>query len=109
VADLEEIAGAPFDAEAFAEIPILIAQGSADTNTSLPSGDGPSDSYAGEQGQLVRELLGEDALSRLEKVRQAYTAANPKARFKVYDGVEHRITPEMAGDIIAFIRSQMGR
>ena len=109
VADLEEVAGRPFDAEAFAQIAIFIVQGSADTNTSLPSGDGPSDSYAGEQGQLVRELLGEDALSRLEKVRQAYTAANPKAQFKVYDGVEHRITPEMAGDIIAFIRSQMGR
>ena len=109
VADLEEFAGEPFDSEAFSQVAIFIAQGSADMNTSLPSGDGPSDSYSSEHAQLVRELLGEDALSRLEKVKQAYAAANPTAEFRVYEGAEHRITPEMAGDIIDFIRKQMSR
>jgi hypothetical protein len=46
VADLDQIAGKPFDREAFAEIPMLIVHGAADTNSSLPTTDEPSDSYS---------------------------------------------------------------
>jgi predicted esterase len=104
IADLEQVSGRPFDAEAFAKVPMLIAQGSADRNTSLPSSEGPSDSYSKEQAQLVSELLGRTAPERLENVKKAYERAGCQAEFRVYHGVEHRISPEMARDIVRFIR-----
>jgi hypothetical protein len=55
VADLDQIAGKPFDREAFAEIPMLIVHGAADTNSSLPTTDEPSDRYSNAHARLVFE------------------------------------------------------
>ncbi len=107
IADLEEVAGEAFDAEAFAQVPIFFAQGGADTNESIRREPGPSDSYAAEQSQLILELLGDTAIERLEKVKAAYAAAGSKAQFKVYPEAGHELTPEIARDLVQFMSEQI--
>jgi dienelactone hydrolase len=51
IADLEQISGKPFNRAAFQKIPVMMAQGAADLNTSLPSEPKPSESYTYEQAQ----------------------------------------------------------
>ena len=107
VADLDVVAGRPFDAQAFARVPVFIVQGSADTNTSIPADDAPSDSYSAEHGRLLRRTFGTTWQERLEKVRPVYEAANANVTFRIYEGVPHRITPEMAADMVQFLREQI--
>lgn len=107
VADLADVAGEPFDAGAFAAVPLFVAQGEADANSSLPAGPGPSDSYSPEHARLAFELFGTTAAERLGRVKAAYAAAGARAEFRVYPGAGHRITPEIARDIVAFIREQV--
>jgi predicted esterase len=107
VADLDQIVGKPFDREAFAEIPMLIVHGAADTNSSLPTTDEPSDSYSIAHARLVFELLGETALTRMEKVEPLYHAAGSPAEFRIYPETAHQITPHMARDLVKFIETQI--
>jgi predicted esterase len=107
VADLEQVAGEAFDAEAFAKVPMLIIQGDADTNASIPRDDRPSDSYSSEQARLVLSLLGESAVERLKKVEQVYEQAGSRAEFRVYPGAGHEMTPEVVRDMLGFISRQI--
>jgi hypothetical protein len=107
VADLKELTGKEFDAGAFSEVAILIAQGSADANSALPSGEGPSDSHSEEQVQLIFDILGTSTSERLRTVEKVYEKASSRAEIRLYSDVDHRITPEMAHDIVRFIRELM--
>ena len=109
VNDLAQVAGAVFDARTFARIPILIVQGAADTNTSLPSGEEPSDSYSAEQARLVLGLVGTNAVQRLERVKALYCSAGSEAEIRVYEGVGHRMSPEVARDLVEFVAQQADR
>jgi predicted esterase len=107
IADLEEIAGAPFDRDAYASIPMLIVQGAADLNTSLPSGNAPSESYSTAQGYLVRELFGETPLERIENIKPIFERVNPRVMFRIYPDVGHQITPDVARDVLEFVIAQL--
>jgi len=107
VADLDVVAGRPFDPRAFARVPIFIAQGSADTNTSIPADDAPSDSYSAEHGRLLRQTFGATWQERLEKVRVVYKAANDNVMRRTYEGFPHRSTPGMAGDLVQFLSEKI--
>jgi hypothetical protein len=82
-----------FDRDAYASIPMLIVQGAADSNTSLPSGNAPSESYSTAQGYLVRELFGETPLERIENIKPIFERVNPRVMFRIYPDVGHQITP----------------
>lgn len=58
IADLESLAGIPFDAETYKAIPQLIYMGSADDNDSLDFTDGWDEADAG----MVDDLFGADPL-----------------------------------------------
>jgi hypothetical protein len=107
IADLEEVAGAQFDRGAYAKIPMLIIQGAADLNTSLPSGHAPSESYSTAQGVLVRELFGESALGRIEKIKPIFESVAPRVEFRIYPGEGHQITPGVARDVLEFVIAQL--
>lgn len=107
VGDLAEVAGHTFDAEAFARIPILVAQGTADTNSSLPLTSAPSDSYSSEQARLALDLLGSRALQRLDKVKALYASVTPKAQVRTYAGAPHRITADMLLDLVEFLQCEV--
>lgn len=103
IADLEAVSGRAFNPKAFKSMPIMLVQGEADTNTSLPSEPKPSESYSYEQAQLVFTLLGKTPLERLEKAKQLYEQAGANVQTRVYPGAGHQINPEIARDMVEFI------
>jgi hypothetical protein len=107
IADLEEVAGAQFDGGTYAKIPMLIIHGAADLNTSLPSGTAPSESYSTAQGVLVRELFGESALGRIDKIKPIVESVAPLVEFRIYDNVGHQISPGVARDALEFVTAHL--
>lgn len=85
VADLEALAGTPFYAALYNEIPQLIYMGSLDDNDSLDYSDGWDESEA----QVVNTLFGTDPLSRWEAAREIYRSAGTNTEFLLIDGVGH--------------------
>jgi prepilin-type processing-associated H-X9-DG protein len=107
IADLEQISGRPFNVDAFRKIPMMMIQGGADTNTSLPSEPKPSESYTYEQATLVFELFGKTPLERLQKTAKLYEEAGVNLEVKVYPEAAHQITPEIARDMVQFLAKQV--
>ena len=107
VADLEEVAGKPFDRAALTNVSLFFAQGEADTNESIRREPGPSDSYSQEQSQQILALLGDTGVERLEKAKAIYQEAGARAQFRVYPGAGHEMTPEIVRDLLEFIAGQM--
>jgi predicted esterase len=103
IADLREMTGNEFAKEKLRGISIMFVQGEADANTSLPSDRKPSDSYSYEQAELVREVLGTDSMVRLKMAKAIWEKAGAKVEMKVYPEVGHRITPEIAREMVDFI------
>jgi hypothetical protein len=95
--------GNEFAKEKLRGISIMFVQGEADANTSLPSDRKPSDSYSYEQAELVREVLGTDSMVRLKMAKAIWEKAGAKVEMKVYPEVGHRITPEIAREMVDFI------
>lgn len=85
VADLAELTGAPFAAEACNAVPQLIYMGDRDDNDSLDFGDG----WDREQAAIVDRLFGPDPLARWDRVRDVYREAGSGAEFLLVEGVGH--------------------
>jgi len=85
IADLESLAGVPFDAETYKAIPQLIYMGSADDNDSLDFADGWDEADA----RMVDDLFGADPLSRWDDAQAVYQRAGADVQFLLVDGVGH--------------------
>lgn len=85
VADLEELAGKPFDSDSFKSLPQLIVMGSLDDNDSLDFRDG----WDEEPSKLVDRLFGEDPQTRWKNSENVYRLAGANAQFLLVDGVGH--------------------
>jgi len=85
VADLETLAGKPFDSESFRSLPQLIVMGSLDDNDSLDFRDGWDEEPAG----LVDRLFGKDPQARWTNSENVYKAAGTNAQFLLVAGVGH--------------------
>jgi pimeloyl-ACP methyl ester carboxylesterase len=103
--DLLDLIGHKFQHEHFRGLNVMLVQGVADTNTSLPSDPKPSDSYTFEQAELIRALLGNDSVQRLNTAKSIWEKAGAKVQMKVYPDAGHQITPEIARDMIAFLEA----
>jgi pimeloyl-ACP methyl ester carboxylesterase len=103
VADLQEITGAPFDAASFKHVPIRLVQGALDTNSSLPTGSAPSDSYSAEQSTIAFKLLGDSPVERLGRAREFYRQVTERCETEVFPGAGHQMTPELVRDLANFI------
>ncbi|MEM7480806.1 MAG: hypothetical protein AAF481_06505 [Acidobacteriota bacterium] len=85
IADLEELTGAPFDTEAYAEVPQLLVMGSLDDNDSVDFRDG----WDEEPAATVDRLFGATPLDRWDDAEKVYRQAGAQARFLLVDGVDH--------------------
>lgn len=103
--DLLDLIGHKFQHEHFRGLNVMLVQGDADTNTSLPSDPKPSDSYTFEQAELIRAFLGNDSVQRLSTATSIWEKAGAKVQMKVYPDAGHQITPEIARDMIAFLEA----
>ena len=105
VADLEELTGRPFDAETFAEVPVMIFMGEQDENDSVPFGDG----YDDQDRDIVNELFGQTPVSRWDTSAEIHASVSERADFRLYPGVGHETTSAMAADVAAFLRAALSR
>ena len=102
VADLDALAGKMFDRTAYREVSQYIYMGYLDRNDTLPYGDAWSDS----ERSLIEGLFGEEMMpSRWERTQALLSEARTHAQTVTYDGVAHRVLPEMWDDIVAFFRA----
>ena len=85
IADLEALAGEPFDADAFNQVPQLIYMGSADDNDSLDFSDG----WEPEMAAIVDKLFGKTPLARWDNAESIYASTGANAQFLLIDGVGH--------------------
>jgi len=85
VADLEMLAGKPFDAERYKSLPQLIVMGSLDDNDSLDFRDGWDEAPA----TLVDRLFGKDPQARWKHSESTYKTAGANAHFILVEGVGH--------------------
>jgi pimeloyl-ACP methyl ester carboxylesterase len=99
IADLDTVAGRPFEAEAFSKVRLMIYMGEEDKNDSVPY----ADSFEPGDSKLIISLFGDNVLERFRKVEEIYEEAGFKnVEFKVYPGVGHRIMPGMWEEFVGF-------
>lgn len=105
VADVETVAGKPFDAAAVAGVPMFLFMGDQDTNDSVIF----RDSYSKSDEELIGELFGKTPVSRWPFAERLYREALPRAIFKEYRGVGHKVTKQMFADVQAFFAKELGK
>ncbi len=105
VADLREVAGAPFDRRRAARVPMFLFLGADDTNDSVPY----DDSYDAEDRAVVLEAFGPTPAARWPAAEAIYRAALPLATFRTYPGVGHEVNREMWADVWAFLGAHAAR
>jgi len=104
VADVELLTGRRLDRDGLRRVRFLFQLGDADTNDSVPARD--SFSPAGEA--QVMQLFGKTPVARWPAAQRLYEAARLRARFTLYPGVGHMVTPEMRADTEAVFRAALG-
>ncbi|MCA9793791.1 MAG: hypothetical protein KC910_18400 [Candidatus Eremiobacteraeota bacterium] len=101
VGDWLDMTGQPFPLEAVQRVPMFFFLGDQDENDSLPYRDG----YEAQDEELADKLLGATPVARWPVAERLYREAGCQARFKLYPGVDHKMTREMRDDIVEFFRS----
>ena len=103
--DWETVTGKPLDMKALARVPLFVFMGDQDANDSVVF----RDSYDEPDEKLIAELFGKTPVERWPAAERLYKETLPLATFRLYPGVAHRITKEMAADIQAFFEKHLGR
>lgn len=113
VADLADLTGRPFDAEAYRRVPVLLLQGGADENDSVPEGDLDratyvSDSYDFEQATFVNATFGASTVGRVPAIRDVHAAFGMESfTFSIVKGVEHTTTKAMEQTVRDFLSAMI--
>ncbi|WP_247003198.1 PKD domain-containing protein [Halosolutus gelatinilyticus] len=101
VADLEELTGEPYDADAVDEVNQFLYMGAEDDNDTIPYDDAWSDD---DLRDLALDVYGEDMIAeRFPRSQEIYREAGVDAQFRVYEDAGHTPIPAI-GDIAAFHR-----
>lgn len=102
-ADIREITGISFDAETFAEIPMLFFLGDQDDNDAVAY----DDAYDSIDREIIMKLFGQTPVERWPVIGEIYRDKCHKCEFKMYEGVGHEVNSEMWKDIKAFFRKYL--
>ncbi len=111
--DTQELGGQSVDISALQRVRFVFLLGAADTNDAVPCTDSFSDSDA----SLINSLYGtvgikcgegtEKVVKRWWHSQRLYNAAGLNARFKLYPGVGHEMTPVMWSDVLDSFRKAL--
>jgi dienelactone hydrolase len=101
VADLGELTGRPFAADAWREVPQLVFMGAADANDTLPYDDAWND----DERALIGRVLGETMMPDRWERAQELLADVPGLTLRTYAGRGHEVDDEIAADVRAFLRA----
>lgn len=98
-ADFKSVTGGALDLKRLRDVAIFFFLGSDDNNDSVVF----RDSFDKEDEKLIFELFGKTLQERWAIAQSIYTAAGcSRATFKVYPGIGHTLTNQVAKDITAF-------
>lgn len=101
IADLEKIAGRPFDRAAYLAIPQFAYMGAEETNDAVVH----KDAYSDEERTLIFELLGRKMMpDRWEAVQAVYQGEKVPIQFKTYDGIGHGTDGRINKEVAEFFR-----
>ena len=103
VADVEVLTDRRLDRDGLRRVRFLFQLGDADTNDSVPA----LDSFSPASEALVMQLFGKTPVARWPAAQRLYEAARLRARFALYPGVGHSVTPEMGADTEALFQAAL--
>jgi dienelactone hydrolase len=105
VKDLKALTGQPFDLAALRQVSHFFFLGGDDLNDAVPY----RDSFSKADEELVFRRFGKTPVGRWGAAERLYREQKLDARFKLYPGVAHQVTPEMEADIEAFFAEALRR
>jgi hypothetical protein len=103
VSDVPALTGAEVDLAALRKVSLFLFLGDQDENDSVPF----RDSFTAEDEALLMKQFGTTPVARWDASRRLYEAAKLRATFKLYPGVAHQISQEMAEDVEAAFAAAM--
>ncbi|HEX4826314.1 MAG TPA: hypothetical protein VFV19_18585 [Candidatus Polarisedimenticolaceae bacterium] len=103
IADVADLTGAKVDLGALRKVSLFLFMGDQDANDSVPF----RDSFTADDEALVMKAFGKTPVARWDEARSLYEAAKLRATFKMYPGVAHEVSPEMARDVEAAFAAAM--
>lgn len=105
VADVEMLVGRPIDGKALARVAWFLFLGAEDTNDAVPH----RDSFSKANEALILRRFGPTPVSRWKAAERLYRQCGLDARFELYPGAGHTLTPGMAAGVEAFFRAALER
>jgi dienelactone hydrolase len=103
VSDVPALTGAKVDLAALRKVSLFLFLGDQDENDSVPF----RDSFTAEDEALLMKQFGTTPVARWDASRRLYEVAKLRATFKLYPGVAHQISQEMAEDVEAAFAAAM--
>jgi hypothetical protein len=98
IGDIKALTGKSFHLKTVAKVPQLLFLGTADTNDAVVY----TDSFDKEARKLIFDTFGATLMARWPYTEQLYEKYLPNATLKLYPGIEHKYSPEMDTDVMAF-------
>jgi pimeloyl-ACP methyl ester carboxylesterase len=105
VADLQALTGHDVDATALKKVSWFFFMGEQDQNDSVPF----RDSFSASDQALIFRRFGATPVSRWRFAERLYASQGLAARFKLYPGVAHDVTPSMQTDVERLFRGALER
>lgn len=103
IADVDALTGAPVDLAALRRVRFLFLLGDADANDAVPY----RDSFSVADEALIMRRFGKTPVARWDAARRLYDSAGLQARFRLYRGVGHKMSPDMKADVEALFRAAL--
>lgn len=104
IADIESLAGTPFDLEGWSAVPQFVFMGDLDIIDTVPADDGYEDS----DEELVFAQFGASPAARWEAASGISASVSGNVRFRMYEETGHEFTDAMKADLVAFFRDALG-
>jgi pimeloyl-ACP methyl ester carboxylesterase len=101
--DVRALVGKPVDAGALRSVAWLFFLGDKDANDAVIF----RDSFSKTDEETVFRLFGPTPVARWKKAEGLYAKAGLDARFVLYPGVAHEVTPEMDADVVQFFKERL--
>ena len=105
IADVAALTGKRVDARALAGVAWFFFLGEKDANDAVVF----RDSFSKADEALVFRLFGRDAGRAVDEGGDLYAKAGLDARFVLYPGVGHEVTPEIEADVAKFFEERLAR
>jgi len=105
IADVMSLVGAPVDLAALRQVRLFFFLGSDDDNDAVVF----RDSFSASDEALVMRAFGKTPVARWGAAQRLYQRAGLDAKFQLYPGAAHQVTPEMRRDIEATFAAALAR